>query len=269
MARPLKSGVIYFPKDTDFYEDDKVKVLRAEFGAKGMYLLDVLLCELYGKDGYYMRWDSTKCRLMSDGARCGITPSFAEEFVRGCCRCSYFDKGVFSAFSVLTSRGIQKRYIRMFNSRTEIRIIRDYWLLDETDSQDVPQGSLSKLVLIDVNGTENPDKSTENSLNEIKLNKTSDDGDGNARARVREIALEIWGRELSPYEYELAVDLYRPLGGLTEDNYELFEEAVKAASKANRMNFQYVSNCFRKYRERGIRDNDDYWQYEFQRDKGG
>lgn len=32
MARPLKDGVDYFPKDTDFYADDKVRLLRAEFG---------------------------------------------------------------------------------------------------------------------------------------------------------------------------------------------------------------------------------------------
>ena len=35
MARPLKDGVDYFPKDTDFYADDKVRLLRAEFGSKG------------------------------------------------------------------------------------------------------------------------------------------------------------------------------------------------------------------------------------------
>ena len=63
MARPMQEGVGYFPKDTAFYQDDKVKLLRAEFGAKGMYLLDYILCELYGKDGYFMKWDRNKCYL--------------------------------------------------------------------------------------------------------------------------------------------------------------------------------------------------------------
>ncbi|MBQ9229221.1 MAG: DUF4373 domain-containing protein, partial [Eubacterium sp.] len=40
--------------DTDFYNDDKVRLLRAEFGAKGMYLLHFLLCECYGKNGYFI-----------------------------------------------------------------------------------------------------------------------------------------------------------------------------------------------------------------------
>ena len=51
MARPAKAGVDYFPMDTYFYTDDKIKILRAEFGAKGMYLLSDLLCDLYAKDG--------------------------------------------------------------------------------------------------------------------------------------------------------------------------------------------------------------------------
>ena len=64
MARPYKDGASYFPKDTDFYYDDKVRLIRAEFGAKGMYLLDYLLCELYRQDGYYMKWDSDRCALV-------------------------------------------------------------------------------------------------------------------------------------------------------------------------------------------------------------
>ena len=84
MARPLKDGIDYFSKDTDFYEDDKIKVLRADFGAKGMYLLDYLLCEIYGKSGYYMEWDDRKCSLVSDGARCDFTPGFVKEFVNAC-----------------------------------------------------------------------------------------------------------------------------------------------------------------------------------------
>lgn len=172
MARPLKDGAVYFSKDTDFYEDDKIKVLRAEFNARGMYLLDYLLCDLYGKDGYFMKLDSTKRYLLADGARCGITPGFVKEFVQGCVRCSLFDERVFNAFSVLTSRGIQKRYIRMLNSRTQIRIIKDYFLLDPSDPNEIPKGSLDKIVLVSVSDKENPVLLTENPLKESKVKES-------------------------------------------------------------------------------------------------
>ena len=162
MARPLKDGVDYFPKDTGFYNDDKVRLLRAEFGAKGMYLLDYLLCEIYGKNGYFIKWDKSRCFLVSDGAGCGCSPEYISEFIAGALRCSFFDERVFKAFGILTSAGIQRRYIRMFNSRDYISVIEEYWLLDVNDKKDVPASVLNKLVIKKVFCTENPDKSTGN-----------------------------------------------------------------------------------------------------------
>jgi len=162
VARPLKDGVGYFPKDTDFYEDDKVRLLRAEFSAKGMYALDYILCDLYGKNGYFIKWDKNKCFLVSDGAGCGCSPEFIAELIAGCVRCSFFDERVFNMFGILTSAGVQRRYMRMFNSRGEIRMIKEYWLLDIEDEKDVPAGILNKLIFKSLKTTENPVKCTEN-----------------------------------------------------------------------------------------------------------
>lgn len=162
MARPIKDGVDYFPFDTNFYTDDKVRLLRAEFGAKGMYLLNYLLCEIYGKNGYFIKWDNSRCFLVSDGAGCGCSPEYIREFISGALRCSFFDERVFKVFGVLTSSGIQRRYLRMFNSRDYIAMIEEYWLLNINDKKDVPTGVLNKLTFKKVFGTENPNKTTEN-----------------------------------------------------------------------------------------------------------
>lgn len=161
MARPIKDGVDYFPLDTDLFVDDKVRLLRSEFGARGMYLLIYLLSEIYGKEGYYIRWDKNRCLLVSDGAACGCSPEFVDEFVRGCIRCSFFDERVASMFGVLTSPGIQRRYVRMFNSRDFLNIEGDYFLLDISDPKDIPQAALNKLTLF-YSCTGNPFKSTGN-----------------------------------------------------------------------------------------------------------
>ena len=161
MARPLKDGANYFPKDIDFYTDDKVRLLRAEFGAKGMYMLDYLLCEIY-KSGYYIQWDDDKCALVSDGAGCGCTPEFVGEFVNGCIRRSFFNKGVFDMFGVLTSAGIQRRFIRMLNQRTKYTFIEEYFLLDIDDTDDVPEGILNKLTFKKIISNENSIINNEN-----------------------------------------------------------------------------------------------------------
>ncbi len=165
MARPIKDGVDYFPKDTDFYSDDKVRLLKAEFGAKGMFILDYLLCEIYGKEGYFIKWDKSKCFLVSDGAGCGCSPEYISEFISGCCRCSFFDERVLNAFGVLTSAGIQRRYLRMLNRREQISIIEEYWLLDVNNKNDVPAGVLNKLAFKKVSVYKNPVNVCNNPIN--------------------------------------------------------------------------------------------------------
>ena len=162
MARPLKDGVDYFPKDTSFYNDDKVRLLRGEFGVMGMYVLDYLLCEIYGKNGYFLPWDSNKPILIAEAAGAKLTHNDISEVVSGCIRRSIFDKRVFDMFGVLTSAGIQRRYIRMFNGRDEISIIEEYWLLDCSSKKDVPYSILNKLAFKSLKSKENPDKSKEN-----------------------------------------------------------------------------------------------------------
>ena len=180
MSRPIKDGVDYFPKDTGFYHDDKVKLLRARFGAKGMYLLDYLLCEIYGKRGYYIRLDQNTCYLVSDGAGCGCHPNFVQEFIQACLSVGFFDKSRANVCHVLTSAGIQRRYIRMFNSRDAIYLMEEYLLLDKSSKKDFPRGILEKCVFQNVfctdkadKSTGNPDKSTGNAQSKAKEKETT------------------------------------------------------------------------------------------------
>ena len=161
-GRLPKIGADYFSKDIDFYEDDKVRLLRAEFGAKGMYLLDYLLCDIYKQYGYYAIWDKRKCFLVSDGAGCGCTPEFVAEFVAGCIRCSFFNKRVFDMFGVLTSAGIQRRFMRVLKNRDNFYVISEYFLLDVDDKRDVPEGILNKLIFKNISPSENEEKSSGN-----------------------------------------------------------------------------------------------------------
>ena len=181
MARPIKDGVMYFPFDTDFFQDDKIRMVKAEFGIKSVTVILYILCEIYRKNGYFIKWDKQACLLMSDGIGGGTSPEYISEVVHGCIRCSFFDKGVFEAFGVLTSAGIQRRYIRMLNKRSSIQLIEEYWLIDFSE-EEIPSSILVKCTLKRVSGTENPVKGTENPvkgtensqiiLNQIKLNKS-------------------------------------------------------------------------------------------------
>lgn len=74
MARPTKDGIDYFPLDVDFLQDDKIRLIKAEFGSKGILIVISLLCDIYRTTGYYKVWDKDSCLLMADAVGCGIVP---------------------------------------------------------------------------------------------------------------------------------------------------------------------------------------------------
>ena len=56
MPRPLKAGLDYFPLDTDFFTNKKIKNLRRAHGTIGVLTYLNLLCRVY-KNGYYYQFD--------------------------------------------------------------------------------------------------------------------------------------------------------------------------------------------------------------------
>ncbi len=267
MSRPLKDGVDYFPFDTNFYADDKVRLLRAEFGAKGMYTLHYLLCEIYGKNGYFIQWDKSRCFLVSDGAGCGCSPDYISEFVAGCVRCSFFDERVLNMFGVLTSAGIQRRFMRMLKNRDGIEIIREYWLLDETSKKDVPQGVLNKLTFKTLKSSCNPDKS---SCNPDKSSDNSQSKEKKSKVnKNNNICSEQDEPAHEPVTQLLLIDdswypIYKEDVDMWQDAYPL----VDIIAELKRMNVWFDANLKKRKTSRGIRSCINKWMARCQ-DKGG
>ena len=152
--RRFKDGVDYWNIDIDFFENKKVRLIRGEFGIKGVYLYILILNEIYRTGGYYKKWDRDDCLLMSDssGVAGDCSPELIAEVVRGLVRRSLFDKGVLDRFGVLTSAEIQRRFLRIVgNSRESIPMVQDYFLLEPSSRKDVTRATLSKIVFFSIN----------------------------------------------------------------------------------------------------------------------
>ena len=150
MARPTKKGLDYFPLDVGFLRDKKVRLLRAEYGASSVLFVLYVLCKAYEEDGYFLKWDKDEALIAADELR--ESPTYISEVLRGCLSRSLFDEGVFQMFGILTSAGIQRRYLRSCEKRDDIEICSEYWLLDVEDKRDVPSGIRAKLAFFKVSG---------------------------------------------------------------------------------------------------------------------
>ena len=166
----MKSKAIdYFPFDTDFFDDDKIALVEGEFGCKGSYIAVRLLCKIYKTNGYFYQWGEDECLLFTKKLGAEFVPSLVSEVVNGLVRRSFFDKGVFDSFGILTSKGIQERYFFSVKRRSALVVKREILLVD-----------LSKLKIVDIfyenvnNSGENVDNFQQSKVKNSKANKRKD-----------------------------------------------------------------------------------------------
>jgi hypothetical protein len=127
MARPIKQGLDYFPLDVDFFHDEKIEAISGEFGIKGEIATIKLLCAIY-RNGYYIVWsDMLKMKLLRNLQ--GISAELLETIVQRLVKWNFFNEELFNSEKVLTSTGIQKRYVEATKRRKDIEKL-DYWLLN-------------------------------------------------------------------------------------------------------------------------------------------
>ncbi len=108
MARPLKKGLDYFALDVSFYRDIKIRKLIRRKGGDALGVYIVLLCMIY-EDGYYIAYDEDLPFVISEITT--FSEEHIDEVIKYCVDIELFDKELFVNNSILTSRGLQKRYI--------------------------------------------------------------------------------------------------------------------------------------------------------------
>jgi hypothetical protein len=131
MARPLKEGLDYFPLDVDIDQDDKVAMIEAQFGHEGFSVVIRLLMRIY-KEGYYYSWSKREQVLFSK--RVNVNINTLTEIVNECVNEGLFNRELFEKFEILTSKGIQERYLEAIKRRKQASFIEEYFLIDDIKS---------------------------------------------------------------------------------------------------------------------------------------
>lgn len=128
MSRPIKIGFDYFPFDVDFFSDIRIRKLTKSQGGKAVTVYALLLCLIY-KNGYYIRWDKELPFIISE--QTGYEEVYIREVIKYCRTIGLFSDEVFLSDNILTSKGIQKRYLQMCASAKRKGDVTDYCLIDE------------------------------------------------------------------------------------------------------------------------------------------
>ncbi len=132
MARMTRAGVDYFPLDCVL--DDKFQLIEAEYGLKGFSVVVKLFQRIYGGEGYYCEFSDDVALLFSK--RLGEGRSVVSEIVSAAINRKIFDSDLYQKYRILTSRGIQKRYLEIVQRRKNVEMKKEYLLLPEDEIPD-------------------------------------------------------------------------------------------------------------------------------------
>ena len=213
MARPLKEGLDYLTLDCNM--DTKFKLVEAEYGSKGFAIVVSLWQMIVGGKGYYSEWNDEIALLFVRERRpdCGV--NLVNEVVRACIRRGIFSKELFETYHILTSSGLQKRYLIATARRKDSGIRKEYLLLKVAPKQD--------------NETETPVNDSKNSIN----------ADNNTQSRVKESKVKESRVESPPARQQADSVLYANL--CAKYGRAFVDERVERSKQYKGTNMQTVA----------------------------
>lgn len=254
MARPARKGLDYFPLDCHL--DNKFEMVEAAFGLKGFALVIKLLQKIYGENGYYIEW-SQDVELVFAHRNCESV-NLVSEVVKDCLKRGIFNKEMYEKHGILTSKGIQERYLFMTSKRTSSKISDDYILLNE--HKKTVKSEKTNVFGEKTNVYYGKNTTKESKVNKSKVNKSK--YCNNAASTVFEIFENEFGRPLSQMEYEMLISLQK------EHSSDLIKRALKEAVMNNAKNFKYIQAILNSWKTAGIKTVDEA-EEQIQRFKNG
>lgn len=123
-GRPTKQGIDYFPMDVGFFSDVKIRKISRACGSQSTSILICLLCNIYKDNGYYILWDEDLPFVIADTV--GVSEGAVKEVMVKALQVGFFDNSLYEKFHILTSFGIQKRFLLATYQRKETEIIPEY-----------------------------------------------------------------------------------------------------------------------------------------------
>ena len=178
-----KEGLDYFPFSVDLLEDEKLDILREEYGVVANDVYISLLCLLYKKKGYYIPYETDiekkdcvwfiykRVRGGRYPVQQNAIPAVIESLVsQGLFSGRYFPK-------IITSERAQRTYYSATVERKadSLDIKKEYWLLSIEDMEKLSKKHPYYLSCTQISkSTDLKPKSTDFTLNEIKVNESKE-----------------------------------------------------------------------------------------------
>ena len=166
MARPLSRGIEYYPLDVDFMNDIKIRKIMKSCGPNSIAIIILLLGNIYGDEGYFMKWDEDVCFLVADAV--GAKEVYVKEVLKKCLQVDLFSSELFEKYKIITSKGIQKRFFEITKRRKRDNLINEYLLVNVTETG----VNVTETIVTEAETGVIVSKSTQSKVKESKVKKS-------------------------------------------------------------------------------------------------
>lgn len=242
-------GLDYFSLDVTL--DDKVELMEAQCGLEGFAILIKLWQKIYA-EGYYIDWQEDHAILFSRKINAEL--SLVNSVINSCFDRDILDRNLFDEYKILTSKGIQKRYLLTYKQlkRSYVPMDERYLLVNseltsviteltprisEISTQSKVKESKVKESILNTTTKDNGSCSSSSKDNGLAKNEElsriaiafQDNGFGSINITVKEMLLEL-------------LDLY---------SAEWIIEAIKIAVESNKRSLRYVKGILENWQRSG------------------
>lgn len=136
MARPRKDGLDYFPLDVNFLSDLKIKKIIRAYGAQAVAVVMSVLTTVYRDNGYFATYDDDLIFIIADELK--LEDGYVKDVIEKMIEVEFLDKKQKEENKILTSIGIQERYLKACERRVKTTLNATYNLLNDS-SNELPQ----------------------------------------------------------------------------------------------------------------------------------
>jgi hypothetical protein len=159
MGRPTKQGIDYF--NLDCSNDLKLELFISDAKIEGFGILIALWQMIYRDEGYYIKY-SDDLALILRKYTLAETETIVSVIQKSIKR-SLFDKSLYEKYQILTSSGIQKRYLIAAKKKKRVVVDKKYLLINVSDYGNIVYGSQNS-----IDSYENATKEEEEEEEEVK-----------------------------------------------------------------------------------------------------
>lgn len=159
MARPIAKGVDYFPLNVGFLSDIKIRKIMMAHGASSIAVIIYILTNIYKDEGYFMKVTDDEINLIAFDTRTSV--EMVAAVIEKACEVDLFSADMYKQHQILTSKGIQSRYIKITERRKKPMLLTAYCLHNVNNNS----------VNVDIMSTETQLMSAEMQQSKVKKRK--------------------------------------------------------------------------------------------------